>query len=582
MLQRLVESYWPNSSRGEPLDVATARSFSVLCTLAGASGTLVAFLNLPLFSDYPFSLSLGFLSAMVCLAAPLAPAFGASRATLIEWLGLYLYAAMLFMTTKAGSLFSSPGFLLLPLVLVTTLLRGAKVGGLGAGCVAAVYVINFYQFHWNQPIVRYGDGLQYVDWRLTLIVLLSTNLFIYLGAAFFREQMRRAMEALADARRAAEASSEAKAAFLANMSHEIRTPLNGVLGMLELAEQDDPSEARRKRLTTARSSAQGLLSILNDVLDASKLEAGRIELSLSSVDPRALIEQSAALFQTVALAKGVELTTRFSSGVPERIEIDPVRFSQILNNLVGNAAKFTDSGSITINVDYLAKDGGAISVDVIDTGAGISPSFLPQVFGRFEQDAASGAGQQGGSGLGLSICRQLIDLMGGQIGVDSTLGEGSRFYFSVPARRLERDVAEDAETTEMPVAPSGLRVLVVDDNAVNREVAAAFLKVLRCEVVSAPDGRAAVEIASRQAFDIIFMDISMPVLDGPGAMALIRASDGPNAAAPIHALTAHADPGRREALLAAGFDAVMTKPVGQAAFAAALATLTPAEKSRVA
>ncbi len=376
-----------------------------------------------------------------------------------------------------------------------------------------------------------------------------------------------AAHALERAKEAAEAASLAKSRFLANMSHELRTPLNGVLGMTELLVASNLPREQHEWAELARGSGEMLLVLINDILDLSKIEAGAMRIEHIAFDPRASIESVARVLQPLAERKQLRLELDLQD-LPAAIKSDPLRFQQILFNLAGNAIKFTAQGSVIIEA-RAAEGVGYFAVR--DTGIGIRPEEQQRLFQPFSQADDSTTRQYGGTGLGLVISRQLVRLMNGEMGVESTPEVGSRFWFRLP---LEIAVGAPVEP-HTPLVPSsalsGQRVLVVEDNEINRRLVAAFLGKFGCESVLAADGLTALEICERdEAFHLILMDCQMPRLDGYEATRRIRARGGIWSHIPIVALTANAMAGDRERCLEAGMDDYLTKPLTLASLEAKL------------
>jgi PAS domain S-box-containing protein len=376
---------------------------------------------------------------------------------------------------------------------------------------------------------------------------------------------RKTMEAeLVAARDAAEAAAEAKAEFLANMSHEIRTPLTGIIGFSGLLEEvPDLSDTARlyvKRIVTAGRS---LLSVVNDILDFSKLDARQVELDPHPFDPAGFIEDTVDLLVAQAENKGLSLDLRLDESIPSRVEADSSRLRQVLMNLINNAIKFTKEGGVTVSMSYEAS-AEQLRVEVADTGLGIEADKLDRLFQRFSQADGSINRSHGGTGLGLAICKGLVDLMGGDIGVTSVVGEGATFWFTILAPRADGGLVDKASemATEVvfgDIAPA--KILLVDDVSANRELVKAMLAPFGHEFVEACSGTEAVSAALGSKFDLIFMDLQMPGMDGLTATRIIRETSDINLTTPVIALSANVLSEHLEACAEAGMDDHMGKPI---------------------
>ena len=361
---------------------------------------------------------------------------------------------------------------------------------------------------------------------------------------------------------AAEAANTAKSQFLATMSHEIRTPLNGVLGMAQAMAADPLTEPQRSRLGIIRESGQGLLAILNDVLDISKIEAGKLDLEEAEFDIDGIAESARHAFTAVAEAKDIALTLEVAEGARGACRGDATRVRQIFYNLISNALKFTDQGRVAVKV---TRRGAQLRLQVADTGIGIAPDDLERLFEKFEQADASTTRRYGGSGLGLAICRQLAGLMGGRIVVRSKLGVGTTFVVTLRLPKAARPrVAERTETVEAPPQEAGkLRLLAAEDNEINQLVLKTLLGQIGIEPTVVADGATAVEAWEQGDWDAILMDVQMPRMDGLTATRLIRQRETAlgRRRTPIIALTANAMSHQATVYLAAGMDSIVAKPI---------------------
>jgi signal transduction histidine kinase/ActR/RegA family two-component response regulator len=402
----------------------------------------------------------------------------------------------------------------------------------------------------------------------------------FLGIVIDSNEEKKQENELSRARAEAEAAAVAKSNFLASMSHEIRTPLNGVLGMAQALTADGLNEAQSEKVQIILDSGRTLMGLLNDVLDLSKIEAGKMEISCIDGDLASTLDRVRKLFLPKAEERGISLVLDPGEKAIPRLSYDPVRVNQCVSNLLSNAVKFTERGEVRMRLKVEPGEGGRnrVTISVSDTGIGMNAEAVSRLFSAFTQADASTSRRFGGTGLGLSITRQVARLMGGDVSAESVEGQGSTFHLTFLA-----DPSTSAAKTEEAAAPalaggslkrfSGRRVLLVDDNAVNRMVVRLFLAPLGTHITEAENGVQALEKLGQEAFDIVLLDIHMPVMDGVECIGRIRSSGADWSSVAVLALTADAMSGDRERYLCMGMDDYVAKPIDQRELASKVAGL---------
>ena len=485
-----------------------------------------------------------------------------------------VYAAAIFFLCSAGVLASAlpdhtgVNSALLPLLVMTPVLTSFIAGprsGLVTGAASLAIIAVLYwcsATHLDVASPYYGPRNLQRALQATFAVIMVTGVAAVISASIFHTfglleaNIKRAQKAEA-----------AKSDFLASMSHELRTPLNGVLGLTDALSKTDLDPEQTRLMGAVHSSGRSLMLILNDILDLSKIDAGKLETTPMPFDPRALVREIADTWRESATAKNLAFNTHVDEATPAILLGDDLRIRQIVSNLVSNAVKFTDNGFIDLSLTTTAQDDDTLELEIAvrDTGEGIDRSVQERIFHAFEQAENSIARRRGGTGLGLSICRRLATLMSGSISVQSTPGEGSVFRLALPVKAIIQEPHAPTPTAPAPppkdVNLNGLRVLLAEDNAINQMVAQKFLDNLDVITTVAANGKECLDALEAEEIDFILMDKHMPVMDGMAATAAIRALPDARAALPIIACTADAMTGERDALIAAGFSDFLANPI---------------------
>jgi PAS domain S-box-containing protein len=424
----------------------------------------------------------------------------------------------------------------------------------------------------NQPRVVQGqrsDGTLFPV-RLTISETRVDQGHFFVGVMQDFTAIHNAQALLVEAKNKAEQDNRLRGEFLANMSHEIRTPMNGILGMTELALGTDDTRLHKEYLTLARDSANHLLHIINEILDFSKIEANALELECLPVSPAQLIRHTARSLEQLANTKGVALWVETEPSVPDWVLLDPVRMRQVLTNLIGNAIKFTDVGHVRVSTSCEPTDNPqvvAVCIRIADTGVGFDPSRKEALFSPFTQADGSVTRSFGGTGLGLAITRRLLQLMGGDVTADATPGQGAVFEVRLPLRLATQDVVQPVDAAPERLGQAfdrRLSVLLVEDHEINRKLAEIMLARTGCDCVCAKDGEEALAVLAQRDFDVVLMDVMMPVMDGLSALRVLREREvGTGRRTAVLMVTAHAMTGDRERFLAAGADGYVSKPMSQ-------------------
>ncbi|MEP3074213.1 ATP-binding protein [Maricaulis sp.] len=573
-MRKLWELAWPPVRDGDILRAARERMLNIMAITVAVLGGIAGALNLSAnIHTYPVQAIAGLVIPLSAISIPVI----ARDPRLVKPAGIalciVLYGLVAGMIGTIGGMYHPAAIYFVGLPVPAAFLIGHRAGLITAG-LCCLTMLGFYFFGGaiENPFLGLISAYQ-VGW--ITIVLFILTLGVGIAASVFQHELEGAGRALDRARQSANAANRAKSDFLAGMSHEIRTPMNAVLGMAQALEQADIPEAHKRQAETLARSGRLLLRLVNDVLDLSKIEAGKLEIEATRFNLADVAGTVEALYGPAAREKGVGFSIALSEGAQEDLIGDPVRISQILNNLVSNAIKFTAEGEVRVEIDCERAPGSPdrdIRITVRDTGIGIAAPEVERLFQPFTQAEPGTARTFGGTGLGLAICRRLCELMSGEIEVDSTPGAGSTFSV-----RLRVDPAD----TAAPVLDCGcpsvlcdtalrgrrLRVLAADDNLTNRMVLKALLADVTETLVMVEDGQQALDALANGDFDLVLMDSQMPVLDGITATRQLREREAAagRTPVPVYAVTANVMQAHVNEYVSAGMTGVIAKPISREA-----------------
>ncbi|OQP53975.1 hypothetical protein A4D02_20010 [Niastella koreensis] len=410
----------------------------------------------------------------------------------------------------------------------------------------------------TNSVQRSGQKALEFSYMLIALVLLATGVLLW--------YILHIMQKLIRSEKKVRETARVKENFLANMSHEIRTPMNAILGFTQLLSQKRMDDDAKHFVTTIQSSGENLLTIVNDILDISKIEAGMMRIEKLPFSLRGLVNSIELMVQQKVMSKSISLTIAIDNSLPDILEGDPVRLTQIINNLLGNAIKFTEKGAIDLRIIKKEIIDNIVTLQFVirDTGIGIEPQKLKEIFGRFQQADDTITRQYGGTGLGLSIVKDLVDLLKGTITVESTPGTGTAFTITLPYFISTQQIRNNLGISELPIANNthtNLHILITEDNEANQSLLSHIFRNWNIPFAIANNGQEAIELLKKKEFNLVLMDIQMPVMDGYTAARKIR--NELKLTVPIVAMTAHALPGEKEKCLSYGMNDYITKPVKQ-------------------
>ncbi len=541
----LKDYFWPRQEEDHSFEETRAR---LLCGFSGIIGFVAALHNLHILStDTQFSTAVTALSVICVISYFFVPMIWQKTqktgpATFV-FVALYLFHTNIQMMNDVGYHWRQEIFLIGPPVLAL-LLVGLRAAALATGVVAINLIV----------AAIWLDHLPFGS----MVVVAAVCVTLMIGLAMFHNEIERKEQRLIELRDEAQRADREKSDFLAKMSHEIRTPLNGLSGILQLLDESDLNEDQKSLVATGRSSGRSLMRLINDVLDYSKIAAHGITIENTPFATRELLTSVSTAQAAAAKAKELDLVLEVAADVPAWISADATRLNQVITNLLGNAIKFSQEGTITLQMSV---QDTKLYVAVTDQGIGLTQEAQKRVFNKFEQASSATNRRYGGTGLGLSISKELIELMDGQIGVDSTPFKGSTFWFTVPLIPAEQPKSLPQQPAPNALASfEGAEILVVEDNRTNQMIVRRFLESMDVNVEIVDDGRPALQRCTAKRYDLILMDIQLLDMDGVEATEILRATPGPNRNTPIVALSANILPEQTNAYLKAGMNACLGKP----------------------
>ncbi|WP_299419656.1 ATP-binding protein [uncultured Shimia sp.] len=546
VLARLQDYFWPQQEQDHSFEETRAK---LLCGFSGLIGTVAALHNAHILStDTQFSPTVAAASLLCVLAYFFVPLIWHRTQSKVQatmaLISLYLFHTNIQMAFDTNYQWRQEIFLIGPPVLALLL-----VGKRAAWVATAVISLNLIVAAIWQDHLPFGS----------LIVVAAVAVTLMTGLTLFHNEIERKELHLIELRDEAQRADREKSEFLAKMSHEIRTPLNGLSGILQLLDETDLTEDQKSLVATGRSSGRSLMVLINDVLDYSKIAAHGVTIESIPFSTREFLTGISAAQSGAAKAKGLTLDIEVAADVPAWIASDPTRLNQVVTNLVGNAIKFSQDGTVTVSMSVQEQ---MLYVAIADKGIGLTNEAQVRVFNKFEQASSATNRRYGGTGLGLSISKELVELMEGQIGVDSAPFKGSTFWFTVPLVPAEPPPKDSAPKAVVSTVQSfdGVDALVVEDNRTNQMIVRRFLESMGVNVDIVEDGRPALQHCAAKRYDLILMDIQLLDMDGVEATEILRAHPGPNQHTPIVALSANILPEQTNAYLKAGMNACLGKP----------------------